>query len=186
MSQASSAREVSANHLMLARAAVPGASRFLALTNSERPFLVEYVRGLESSAATEGVTLHVLDAGIDPDIGNLAAAITREAPDVLIVTPSFLRPDARRQIVRFATARGIPSIGSYVADGVLIAADYDWTALARRAADFVDQLLKGAKSVDLSTGVPPRFEVIVDGRVAKILKITIPESVLSQADRVLN
>jgi putative ABC transport system substrate-binding protein len=186
MSQAASAKEVSANHLRLARAAVPGASRFLALTNSERPFLVEYVRGLESSAATEGVTLHVLDASVDPDIGNLAAAITREAPDVLIVGPSFLRPDARRQIVRFATARGIPSIGSYVADGVLIAADYDWTALARRAADFVDQLLKGAKPVDLSTGAPPRFEIIVDGRVAKILGLTIPEPVLSQADRVLN
>jgi putative tryptophan/tyrosine transport system substrate-binding protein len=186
MSQASSAREVSANHLRLARAAVPGASHFLVLTNSERPFLVEYVRGLESSAATEGVTLHVLDAGIDPDIGNLAAAITREAPDVLIVAPSFLRPDARRQIVRFATARGIPSIGSYVADGVLIAADYDWTALALRTADFVDQLLKGATALELSTGARPRFEIIVDGRVAKILGLTIPESVLSQADRVLN
>ena len=96
------------------------------------------------------------------------------------------RPDARRQIVGFATARGIPSIGSYIADGVVIAADYDWTALARRAADFVDQLLKGAKPVDLSTDTPPRFEVIVDGRVAKALGLTIPESVLSQADRVLN
>jgi putative ABC transport system substrate-binding protein len=186
MSQASSAREVSAHHFTLARTAVPGASRFLALTNSERPFLVEYVSGLESNAAAAGVSLHVLDAGSDPDIGNLAAAITREAPDVLIVSPNFLRPDARRQIVRFATARGIPSIGSYIADGVLIAADYDWTALARRAADFVDQLLKGAKPMDLSTGAPTRFEVIVDGKVAKVLGLTIPESVLSQADRVLN
>ena len=186
MSQASSAREVSAHHFKLARAAVPGASRFLALTNSERPFLVEYVSGLESNAASAGVSLHVLDASSDPDIGHLAAAIAREAPDVLIVAPSFLRPDARRQIVRFATARGIPSVGSYIADGVLIAADYDWTALARRAADFVDQLLKGAKPMDLSTGDPTRFEVIVDGRVAKVLGLTIPESVLSQADRVLN
>jgi putative tryptophan/tyrosine transport system substrate-binding protein len=186
MSQASSAKEVSAHHLRLARAAVPGASRFLVLTNSGRPFLVEYVRELESSAGAVGVTVHVLDASSDPDIGNLAAAITRQAPDVLIVAPGFLRPDARRQLVRFATARGIPSIGSYVADGVLIAADYDWTALARRAADFVDQLLKGAKPVDLQTGAPTRFEVIVDGRVAKILGLTIPESVLSQADRVLN
>jgi ABC-type uncharacterized transport system substrate-binding protein len=69
---------------------------------------------------------------------------------------------------------------------VLIAADYDWTALALRAADFVDQLLKGATPLELSTGAPTRFEVIVDGRIAKILKMTIPESVLSQADRVLN
>jgi putative ABC transport system substrate-binding protein len=69
---------------------------------------------------------------------------------------------------------------------VLIAADYDWTALARRAADFVDQLLKGAKPMDLSTSASPRFEIIVDGRVAKVLGLTIPASVLSQAHRVLN
>jgi putative tryptophan/tyrosine transport system substrate-binding protein len=186
MSQAASAKEVSATHLQLARAAVPGASRFLALTNSERPFLVEYIRELESAAAVAGVALHVLDVSGDPDIGNVAAAITREAPDVLIVGPSFLRPDARRQIVSFATLRGIPSIGSYVADGVVIAADYDWADLARRTADFVHQLLKGANLVDLATGTPAKFEVIVDGRVAKALGLTIPESVLSQADRVLN
>ena len=187
MTQSASAREVSAIHLKLARNLLPSASRFAVLTDSDRPFLADYVKGLETAAAATGATVRVLDVSSDQDIGNLAAAITREAPDLLIVGPSFLRrPDARRQIVSFATARGIPSIGSYVADGVVIAADYDWTALARRAADFVDQLLKGAKPVDLSTGAPTRFEVIVDGRVAKILGLTIPESVLSQADRVLN
>ena len=186
MSQAASAREVSAAHFRLARTAVPDASRFAVLTDSDRPFLVEYVRELGAAAAAAGVALHVLDVSGDPDLGRLASAITREAPDVLIVGPGFMRPDSRRQIVRFATSRGIPSIGSYVADGVVIAADYDWTRLARRTADLVDQLLKGAKPADLSMGAPIRFEVIVDGRVAKALGLTIPESVLSQADRVLN
>jgi putative ABC transport system substrate-binding protein len=186
MSQASSAMEVSATHLRLARAIVPAASRFTVLTDSARPFLVEYVRGLEAAAASAGVTVRVIDVSGDPDLNQIAAAITREAPDVLIVGPNFARPDSRRQIVRFATARRIPSVGSYAADGVVIAADYDWADLARRAADFVDQLLKGAKPADLSTGAPARFEVILDGRVAKILGLTIPESVLSQADRVLN
>ena len=188
MSQASSAKEVSATHLRLARAIVPAASRFTVLTDSARPFLVEYVRGLEAAAASAGVTVRVIDVSGDPDLSleRLAAMIKREAPDVLIVGPNFARPDSRRQIVRFATARGIPSVGSYVADGVVIAADYDWAHLARRAADFVDQLLKGAKPADLSTGAPARFEVILDERVAKILGLTIPESVLSQADRVLN
>jgi len=186
MSQAASARDVSATHLRLARAAVPAASRFAVLTDSDRPFLVEYVRELEVAAAAAGVAVHALDVSGDPDLGRLASAITREAPDVLIVGPSFMRPDSRRQIVRFATSRGIPSIGSHVADGVVIAADYDWTQLARRTADFVDLLLKGAKPADLSTGAPVRFEVIVDGRVAKALGLTIPESVLSQADRVLD
>lgn len=186
MSQAASAREVSATHLRLTRAALPSASRLAVLTDSDRPFLVEYVRALAAAAAAAGIALHVLDVSGDPDIGRLASAITREAPDALIVGPSFMRPDARRQIVGFATARGIPSVGSYVADGVVIAADYDWIELARRAADFVDQLLKGAKPGDLSTDAPTRFEIIVDGRVAKALRLTIPESLLSQADRVLD
>jgi putative ABC transport system substrate-binding protein len=188
MSQAASAREVSATHFRLATAAVPSASRVAVLTDSGQPFLVEYVRGLEAAAASTGVAVHALDVSGESGLGldRLAAAITREAPDVLIVGPRFARPDSRRQIVRFATARGIPSVGSYVADGVVIAADYDWSELGRRAADFVDQLLKGAKPADLSTGAPTKFEVIVDGRVAKILGLTIPESVLSQADRVLN
>ena len=186
MSPSSSARALSAIHLRLARAAVPSVSRFAVLTNSDRPFLVDYVKALETEAAAAGVRLHVLDVSDDADVANLAAAITRAGPDALIVGPGFMRPDLRRQIVGFATARGIPSIGSYVVDGVVIAADYDWVELARRAADFVDQLLRGVKPTDLAADAPAKFEVIVDGRVAKILGLTIPESVLSQADRVLN
>lgn len=185
-SQASSAQEISATHLRLARAVVPSASRVAVLTDSNRPFLVDYVRGLEAAAASTGVALHVLDVSGDPDLGRLASAIARDAPDVLIVGPSFMRPDSRRQIVRFASARGIPSVGSYVADGVVVAADYDWARLGRRAAEFVDQLLKGAKATDLATGAPAKFEIIVDGRVAKILGLTIPEPVLSEADQVLD
>jgi len=106
---------------------------------------------------------------------------------VLLVGPRFLpRPDWRRHIVGFATARGIPSVGSYLADGVVIAVDYDWASLGRRAADFVAELLKGTPPSALATGAPVKFEVIVDGRVAKSLQLTIPEPVLSQADRVLN
>jgi ABC-type uncharacterized transport system substrate-binding protein len=186
MTQSASAREVSATHLRLARGLAPSASRFAVLTNSDRPFLVDYVKGLEAAAASAGVAVHVLDVSGDQDLGRLAAAITRDAPDVLIVGPRFMRPDWRRQIVRFATDRGIPSIGSYVADGVVIAADYDWADLARRAASFVDQVLKGTHPAGLATNAPAKFEVTVDGRVAKILGLTIPEPVLSQADRVLN
>ena len=187
-SQAASAREVSAVHWRLARETFPIATRLAVLTNSDRPFLVEYLRELRAAAATAGVALQVLDVSIDPDLGHLASAITREAPDLLVVGPSFLpQPDARRQILRFATARGIPSIGSHVADGVVIAADYDWAELARRTADLVDQLLRGvANPASLSTAAPARFEIAIDERIARSLGVTIPESVRAQADRVLN
>ena len=187
LSEGASAREVSAAHFRLARALVPSAARFAVLTNSDRPYLAEYVKGLKGAAASAGVAINVLDVSSEPDLANLTAAITREAPDVLLVGPRFLpRPDSRRQIVGFATAQGIPAVGSYLADGVVIAADYDWASLGRRAADFVAELLKGTPPSKLATGAPVKFEVIVDGRVAKSLQLTIPEPVLSQADRVLN
>jgi len=187
LSEAASAREVSATHFRLARTLVPSAVRFAVLTSSDRPYLVEYVKGLEAAAATAGLLVSVLDVNAESDLAHLAAAITREAPDVLLVGPRFLpRPDWRRQIVGFATSRGIPSVGSYVADGVVVAADYNWASLGRRAADFVAELLKGTPPSQLATGAPVKFEVIVDGRVAKSLQLAVPEPVLSQADRVLN
>jgi len=187
LSETASAHEVSATHFRLARALVPSAARFAILTSADRPYLVDYVRGLEKAAAAAGLAVNVLDVGTEPDLANLAAAIRRAAPDVLLVGPRFLlRPDWRRQIVGFATSRGIPSVGSYVSDGVVIAADYDWSSLGRRAADFVAELLKGAAPSQLATGTPVKFEVIVDGRVAKSLQLAIPEPILSQADRVLN
>src|SRR5262249_7942880 len=187
LSEAASAREVSATRSRLARALVPSAARLVVLTSSDRPYLVEYVKGLEAAAASAGLVVRVLDVSTEPDLANLAAAIVRAGPDVLLVGPRFLsRPDWRRQVVGFATARGIPSVGSYIADGVVVAADYDWASLGPRGADLVAELLKGTPPSELATGAPVKFEVIVDGRVAKSLQLAIPEPVLSQADRLLN
>ncbi len=185
MSLASSAQELSATHLRLAKSAMPSASRVAVVTNSTRPFLVDYVSGLQAAAASLGVAVHVLDVGTDPDLGNLAATIARQAPDALIVGPSFSQPEHRRQIVRYAARGRIPAIGSYLADGVVIAADYDWVELARRAASLVDQFLKGVKPADLRSDAPSKFEVVVDLRAAKVLGLMIPESLLAQADQVL-
>jgi putative ABC transport system substrate-binding protein len=182
---ASSAREVSATHLQLARAAVPSASRFVVLTNSKLPFLVEYASAFQTTAASLGATVQVLDVGGGPNLSDVTSAITREAPDVLIVGPAFDQPAVRRQIVGYATRGRIPAIGSHVMDGVVVAADYDWVDLGRRAADFVDQLLKGIKLVDLPATAPTKFEVIVDQRAAKAVGLTIPDSLRSQADQVL-
>jgi ABC-type uncharacterized transport system substrate-binding protein len=185
MSLTSSAHELSATHLRLAKSAIPSASRVTVVTNSTRPFLLDYVNGLQAAAATLGVAVHVLDVGADPDLGSLAAAIARQAPDALIVGPSFSQPEYRRQIVRYAARGRIPSIGSFLADGVVIAADYDWVELGRRAAGLVDQLLKGVKPADLRGDAPSKFEIVVDLRAAKALGLAIPDSLLAQADQVL-
>src|SRR5712692_679333 len=184
-SLASSAKEVSSTHLRLALAAVPSASRLLVLTNSKLAFLVAYVRELQIAAASRGVAVEVVDVASGPTISDVTSAITRQAPDVLIVGPAFDQPIVRRQIVAYAMRGRIPAVGSHLVDGVVVAANYDWVDLGRRAADFVDQLLKGIKLVDLPATAPTKFEVIVDQRAAKAVGLTIPDSLRSQADQVL-
>jgi putative ABC transport system substrate-binding protein len=184
-SLADSAREVSVTHLQLARLAVPSASRFLVLTNSKLPFLVEYASTIQTTAASQGASVQVVDVGGGPSLADVTSAITRGGPDVLIVGPAFDQPAVRRQIVRYASRGRIPAVGSHVTDGVVVAADYDWVDLGRRAADFVAQLLKGSKLADLPATAPTKFEVIIDRRAAKAVGLTIPDSLLSRADQVL-
>jgi len=181
----SSAKEVSATHLQLALAAVPSARRVLVLTNSKLAFLVDYVRELQTAAKLGGVAVEVFDVSAGSSLAEVTATITRQAPDVLILGPAFDQPEVRRQIVGYATRGRIPAVGSHMADGVVVAANYDWVDLGRRAASFVDLLLKGAKPADLAATAPTRFEVIVDRRAAKAVGLTLPASLLSRADQVL-
>jgi putative ABC transport system substrate-binding protein len=69
---------------------------------------------------------------------------------------------------------------------VVIAADYDWLDLGRRAAEFVDRLAKGGKPTDLRADAPIKLGVVVDRRTARALGLTLPESLVKQADQVLD
>ena len=180
-----SAKEVSATHLQLAMAAVPSARRLLVLTNSKLGFLVDYARELQTAAKLHGVAVEVFDVSGGPSLSDVTSTITRQAPDVLILGPAFDQPEVRRQIVSYATRGRIPAVGSHVVDGVVVAANYDWVDLGRRAAGFVDQLLKGTKPADLPATAPTKFEVIVDRRAARAVGLTLPASLLSRADQVL-
>ena len=180
-----SAKEVSATHLQLAMAAVPSARRLLVLTNSKLAFLIDYVKELQAAAQPGGVAVEVFDVSGGSSLAEVTGTITRRAPDVLILGPAFDQPQVRRQIVGYAARGRIPAIGSHVADGVVVAANYDWVDLGRRAAGFVDQLLKGTRPADLPATAPTKFEVIVDRRAARAVGLTLPASLLSRADQVL-
>jgi putative ABC transport system substrate-binding protein len=186
VSAASSARQLSETHVRLARSAVPSAARVTVMTDSTRPFLVEYLDGLRRAAQSRGIGVVVLDVSRDSGLDSLVASIVRQAPDVLIVAPGFSQPHARRQILSHARRLRIPSVGSHLADGVVIAADYDWRELARRAAAFVDQILKGAKPAQLDRDAPVKFEVVIDRRAAGAVGLSLPESLLREADQVLD
>ena len=184
ISPVASARDFSETHLCLAIAAVPSARRVSVVTNSARPFLVEYVAALQRAAHARGIGLTVLELGAG--LESFTDEIVRQSPDVLIVAPSFGDPHARRQIVARATRLRIPAVGAHLMDGVVVAADYDWRELARRAASLVDRILKGADATELDRQAPPKFEVIVDRRAAAAIGLALPDSLLAGADRVLD
>jgi putative ABC transport system substrate-binding protein len=118
------------------------------------------------------------------------ARIARERPDALLVaqnTPNFAQ---RRRIVDFTTANRLPSIFHYreaVQAGALMSYGADLTDIYRRAAVYVDRILKGAQPGDLPIEQPTRFELVINLKTAKALGLTIPPSVLARGsgDRLM-
>jgi putative ABC transport system substrate-binding protein len=186
VSPIASARDFSETHLRLATAAVPSARRVSVVTDPGRPFLVEYVAALRRAAHARGIGVTVLELGRGAGVEALADELVRQSPDALIVAPSFGDPHERRQIVARARRLRIPAIGAHLMDSLVVAADYDWRELARRAASLVDQILKGADASELDRQAPPKFEVVVDRRAAAAIGLTLPDSLLTRADRVLD
>jgi putative ABC transport system substrate-binding protein len=185
-SAASPARLLSETHVRLAKLAVPSVTRVTVLTDPTKPFLGEYVDAVRRAAHTRGIAIVVLDVGRESTLESLVASIVRQAPDVLILAPGFSEPYARQQVAALARRLRIPTIGSHIADGVVIAADYDWRQLARRAASFVDQILKGARPRQLDRDAPVKFEIVADRRAAEAVGLALPDALLREADHVLD
>jgi putative tryptophan/tyrosine transport system substrate-binding protein len=185
MSFSSSAKELSAAHLRLTTTAIRSVSQIAVITDSGQSFLRDYVSGLQAAAVSSGVTVYVLDLTRTSDVDSLFAAITRQGPDAVIMAPGLAQPAFRRQIVHYLTTHRIPTIGSHVGDGVVVAADYDWVELGRRAASVVDRILTGVRPADLHLDDAAKLEVTIDLKAASAVGLTIPPSVLQQADRLL-
>ncbi len=118
------------------------------------------------------------------------SAITRESPDGLIVatSPLTLRSRHRARIIEFTAKRRLPAIyarSRFVKAGGLMSYEADRQHLHRRAATYVDKILKGAKPGDLPVERPTKFVFEINLKTAKQLGITIPPSVLYQATKVI-
>jgi len=116
------------------------------------------------------------------------AAFTRERADALLAAEGMLNAAHYRRIVDFAAKRRLPAMhatrGSVEAGG-LMAYAADTADLYRRAAVYVDKILKGAKPADLPVEQPTKFEFVLNLKTAKALGLTIPQSILLRADHVI-
>jgi len=184
----SQATDWSAKQLQLLKEVAPGASRLAILWNPVNPAHPPVFKEIEGAARALRLQIQSLEVRSAGDLDTALSEITRDPPAALIVVDDQVTNVNRRRIIDFAARRRIPAIysfGVYVHDGGLMAYSPSLAALFRRAGYYVDRVLKGAKPADLPIEQPTKFELVINLKTAKALGLTIPQSVLVQAERVI-
>jgi putative tryptophan/tyrosine transport system substrate-binding protein len=135
-----------------------------------------------------GLTVRSWEARAVDDFERVFAALNKERPDGLYVTGGLLFHTNRKRLVGFALKSRLPSVYSrkeYVDEGGFIYYGADLADSYRRVAYFVDRILKGAKPADLPVEQPTKFELVINLKTAKKIGVTIPQSLLYRADKVV-
>jgi ABC-type uncharacterized transport system substrate-binding protein len=181
------ASELSGKRLDLLRQ-VTGGTSFAVLMNPDTPFSALALADLERAAAGQQIGLIVLRARTPQEVTASLASLKDGAQAGLMVLEDPTTDSARSDIVSFAVAHRLPSMfvtREAVAVGGLMAYGVDRRRSYRRAADYVDQILKGAKPADLPVEQPTEFHLVVNLRTAKAIGITLPPAILVRADEVI-
>ncbi len=171
--------------------AVPGVSRVAVLwppgglgERTEKDML----KGAEVTARELGVRLQFLEARGPADIDRAFSEMTRERAGALTVLPSTMFLIERNRLADLAAKNRLPAVygaRESVDAGGLMSYGPDLADLFRRAATYVDKILKGAKPGDLPVEQPTKFEFVINLKTAKALGLTIPPSLLQRADQVI-
>jgi len=180
--------ETTLKRIELLVTAVPGLKRLAVLTNPNNPASQSFVREAQSAAQHFNARVVSLQAASAGEIEAAFSAMTREKADALLLPPDALFNSQRRQIVRLAADARIPAVyplREYFGIGGLLVYGHDLADQFRRAATYVDRILKGAKPGDLPVEQPGKFELFVDLRTAKALGLTVPQQLLMRADDVI-
>jgi putative ABC transport system substrate-binding protein len=177
--------------LELLTQAVPGVSRVAVLWEpgafggrTEKDML----KAADGAGRALGVRLQFVEVRGPADIDRAFSDMTRARAGALTVLPSGMFNNERRRVVDLATKDRLPAVYSwreFVDAGGLMSYGVDLADLWRRAATYVDKILKGAKPADLPVEQPTKFEFVINLKTAKALGLTIPPSVLGRADQII-
>jgi putative ABC transport system substrate-binding protein len=182
------APELSGKQLELMKEIVPRLSRVAVLGTSTRSGNAQSLKETELAAGAFGVKLQYLDILSPKDIETAFRAASKGRADAVLVLTSPFATSQRTQIADLAVKNRLPAIydrAEFVEDGGLMTYSVSSTDLFRRAAIYVDKILKGAKPADLPVEQPIKFEFIINLKAAKQIGLTIPPNVLARADKVI-
>lgn len=180
--------ELSAKRLDLLKAAFPGVTRATIVWNPDRPDNTPEVNAMVDAGKQLGVQVQSRPVRTAEELAAELDAIPAGASQALLNAGDPMIGGQGARLVAFAAARRLPALfeeRSFVDAGGLMSYGPNFPQLHRRAADYVDKILKGAKPGDLPIEQPTMFEFVINLRTAKALGFTIPQSVLLRADQVI-
>ena len=174
--------------LQLLKEMIPKLSRLAWLWNPTNRAAVAAWKDIQAPAQTMGVALRSVEVRTADDFDSAFSQMIQERPDAVFVGADHVLLTARARIVEFTVKNRLPAFygqKQYVEAGGLMFYGPDRRQMYRRAAYFVDRILKGAKPADLPVEQPMRFELVINLKTAKALGLTIPPSILVLADEVI-
>jgi putative tryptophan/tyrosine transport system substrate-binding protein len=181
--------ELIGKQLELLREILPKVSRVALLGNPANPGNAQWVRDAQDAARALGLRLQPLEARGASEIDRAFLDMTREQAGALILLNDTMLSDHRTRIAKHAARHHLPTVSgqSEHADaGGLLAYEASRSDRWRRAATYVDKILKGAKAADLPVEQPTTLELVINLKTARALRVTIPEAVIQRADRVIH
>jgi putative tryptophan/tyrosine transport system substrate-binding protein len=180
--------ELSGKRLELLKEVIPKLSRVAVLSNLSNPIIPPLLRETEAAARAVGVQLQVVEVRGPIELDSAFGAMTRDRAGALVVLPDGTFQNERRRIAALAAKGRLPTMYAWreaVDDGGLMAYGASVPDILRRAATYVDKILKGTKPADLPVEQPLKFELVINLKTAKQIGLTVPQSVLYRADKVI-
>jgi putative ABC transport system substrate-binding protein len=182
------APELSGKQLELLKETVPKLSHVAVFGTSTNPGNAQNLREVELAAKAFGVKLQYLDVLSPKDIETAFRAASKGRADGVLMLPGPVLNLQRAQLADLTAKNQLPAIypqTEYSVVGGLMTYSVNYNDMARRAATYVDKILKGAKPADLPVEQPTKFEFIINLKTAKQIGLTIPPNVLARADKVI-
>ncbi len=180
--------ELGGKRLELLKEIVPGLSRVAVLANSANPVIAVAVGETEAAARLMGLSVQAVDVRGPDELRGAFAAMRSGRAQALVLTADSMHFSLRRRVIDFAAKARLPAVYAYrefVEAGGLVAYGPNFIDLYRRAAIYVDKILKGAKPGALPIEQPTKFELVINLKTAKALGVAIPPLLLLRADHII-
>src|SRR6476659_3848859 len=183
------APDLEGKRLQLLREVVPTLSHVAMFINSLNPFHVSSMRQARAAAQTMGIKLQLHDIRKSEDLDDAFAAIRKERPDAVLILADRVFLHNRERMIDFTKEQRLPNVNAYkelVEVGGLMSYGPSYEDMHKRAAIYVDKILKGTKPAALPIEQPSKFTFIVNLKAAKALGVTVPSQLLGLADELID